>query len=290
MADPLKTLLVGGSGSALEHALEGHRGYRLVARRDALGELEDAIEVVCVAGEPSGRAATALAAIRAGRHVAVATPFATTVADADAIVGAARERGVRATVLHRRASPYVARSAELVASGRLGLPWALQVTLVEPGAEAGASTRLLCDGVDAVCAISGLEVVNVHAVSHGALTCASLGLERGAIATVVAGSSPTHDVTGGLGRIVMLGSQGMLAHEHDRPRLEVRSNRSASASVASDAGSAAACAHGVLDDLERAIRTQREPACSLTDGRRALAVALAAAESAASGTHVQLQT
>jgi predicted dehydrogenase len=197
---------------------------------------------------------------------------------------------VRATVLHRRASPYVARAAELVASGRLGLAWALQVSLVEPGADAAASTRLLCDGVDAVRAIVGLEVVSVHAVAGGGIISASLGLERGGIATVLAGASPTHDAAGGLGRIVMLGSQGMLSLEHDRPRLEVRSNRSASASVASDAGSPVACALGALDDLERAIRSEREPAATLDDGRRAFAVALAAADSVATGSHVQLRS
>jgi predicted dehydrogenase len=290
MSEALRTLLVGGSGSALEQALAQHSGFQVAAQRDALGVLEDGIAVVGVAGPPDTRAATALAAIGAGRHVVVATPFAATAAEADAVSAAAREHGVRATMLHRRASAHVARAAELVVSGRLGLPWALQISLVEPGADAAATVRLLCDGVDAVRAISGLEVADVHAVGSGELICASLGLERGAIATVLAGSSPTHDATGGLGRIVLLGSQGMLSLEHDRPRLEVRSNRSGSASVASDAGSARACAFGALDDLEHAIHGQREPATTLVDATRALTVALAAAASAATGTRIHLQT
>jgi predicted dehydrogenase len=289
MAETLAALLVGGDGGPLGDALARHRGYRLVERRETLGPLEG-IDVVCVGDAHETRAATALAAIQAGRHVLLTTPFAATAAEADELVAAARAQRVRATVLHRRASPYVARAAELVASGRLGLAWALQVSLVEPGADAAASTRLLCDGVDAVRAIVGLEVVSVHAVAGGGILSASLGLERGGIATVLAGASPTHDAAGGLGRIVMLGSQGMLSLEHDRPRLEVRSNRSASASVASDAGSPVACALGALDDLERAIRSEREPAVTLDDGRRAFAVALAAADSAATGSHVQLRS
>jgi predicted dehydrogenase len=289
MAERLAALLVGADGGPLAAALATHAGYRLVERRDELGPLEG-IDVVCVAGEPEQRAATALAAIRGGRHVLLATPFAATGAEADELVAEARAHGVRATVLHRRASPYIARATELVASGRLGLPWALQVSLVDPGGAPGSITRLLCDGVDAVRAIVGLEVVSVRAVAGGGIISASLGLERGAIATVLAGSSPTHDATGGLGRIVMLGSQGMLSLEHDRPRLEVRSNRSASASVASDAGSPVACALGALDDLERAIRSEREPVTTLDDGRRALAVACAATESAATGRHGQLRS
>jgi predicted dehydrogenase len=289
MAERLATLLVGAAGDPLEQALATHPGYRLVERRDELGSLEG-IDVVCVAAAPGQRAATALAAIRGARHVLLATPFAASAAEADELVAEARAHGVRATVLHRRASPYIARATELVASGRLGLPWALQVSLVDPGAASDSITGLLCDGVDAVRAIAGLEVVSVRAVAGGGVISASLGLERGAIATVLAGTSPTHDATGGLGRIVMLGSQGMLSLEHDRPRLEVRSNRSASASVASSAGSPVACARGALDDLEQAIRGGREPATTLDDGRRALAVALAAAESATTGRHTHLRS
>ena len=105
------TLAVGivGCGAVARHhvpALRAARGVRLVAAFDldataaagtgapvagSLAELIDAVDVVAVCTPPDRHADVAVAALQAGRGVLVEKPLATTLADADRIVGAAGE-------------------------------------------------------------------------------------------------------------------------------------------------------------------------------------------------------
>jgi UDP-N-acetyl-2-amino-2-deoxyglucuronate dehydrogenase len=68
-------------------------------------------------------AEVAVAAARAGKHVLVEKPLATTMADADAMLAAAREAGVVLMVAFcERYMPLYQRVKEIVASGALGRP------------------------------------------------------------------------------------------------------------------------------------------------------------------------
>ncbi|HEX7758767.1 MAG TPA: Gfo/Idh/MocA family oxidoreductase [Caulobacteraceae bacterium] len=60
---------------------------------DSLGALLEAVDVVSIASPATTHAKSALAALRAGRHVYVEKPIATDLADADAILGEASRRG-----------------------------------------------------------------------------------------------------------------------------------------------------------------------------------------------------
>jgi predicted dehydrogenase len=65
-----------------------------------LDDALDSVDAVVIATPPRTHAPLALAAIEAGKHVMVEKPLATSVADAAAIVDAARSRGVVAMVGH----------------------------------------------------------------------------------------------------------------------------------------------------------------------------------------------
>jgi predicted dehydrogenase len=298
-AAPLGVLVLGRDAAASElgRELAAHRSFRVVDVRDELEGAAslDGVDAVWAAGPAAGRLDAALAALRAGRHLLLSPPAQAEPARLAELARTAASAGLCAAAVHRRFSPQVVRAAELVASGRLGLPWALQLHLVEPGAGDGAAARLLAEGVDVVRAVTGLEVESVHAVASGAvapqaLLVASLALSRGALATIVAGRSDTRDrAGGGLGRLLLAGSQGMLCLEEDRPRLVVRSNVRESASRVGDGRAAGWIARGLLDDLAHALRGGAEPACGLLDAGRALAAAQAAAESARTGATIRIE-
>jgi len=86
---------------------------------DLLGR--DDVDTVTIA-TPSGlHPAQALAALRSGRHAIVEKPIALTVADADAVVAAGRERNlVVATISQRRFEPAVRALHAAIESGALG--------------------------------------------------------------------------------------------------------------------------------------------------------------------------
>src|SRR5690606_38208162 len=60
------------------------------------------VDVVVVCSPTSHHAANVLDALRAGKHVVVEKPMALTVADADAIVALARERGLMVSMISQR--------------------------------------------------------------------------------------------------------------------------------------------------------------------------------------------
>lgn len=82
---------------------------------------DDRIDVVYVATPHSAHVAAALLCLAAGRAVLVEKPFATSAADARALAGLARERGLFAMeAMWTRFNPLVVRLRELVADGAIG--------------------------------------------------------------------------------------------------------------------------------------------------------------------------
>lgn len=81
----------------------------------------DDVDVVCLC-TPSGRhAGQALAAVRASKHVVVEKPMTLSLEDADAVIAAAEENGVKlGVVLQRRAEPFFEQVKRAVDAGDLG--------------------------------------------------------------------------------------------------------------------------------------------------------------------------
>lgn len=79
------------------------------------------LEAVTIATPDHLHAAPAIAAAKAGKHLMVEKPLATTVADARAIMDAARSSGVQVMCdFHNRANPPFMDAREAVQAGRLG--------------------------------------------------------------------------------------------------------------------------------------------------------------------------
>lgn len=90
---------------------------------DRVEDLFPHVDVVCVNSPNYLHAAHAIAAARAGKHVIVEKPLATTIEEAEAIVAACAEAGVG--LAYAEELPFVpkfARVRELLASGALGGP------------------------------------------------------------------------------------------------------------------------------------------------------------------------
>lgn len=177
---------------------------------------------------------------------------------------ARRIRAVGGTlaVVHRRDSPPFRRAAELVGEGRLGVPRSVVLHLVEPGRPDPAGA--LFEAVDIVRAVVGLEVVAVRAAG-GANPVVLAELERGVAVTIVVGGGPEDG--SGLRRIVLVGSQAMLAVEEDRPRLERRGTAHPAAG-----GAIAARAAALAAELRGIVQHGRPPACGAEPALRAAGV------------------
>jgi predicted dehydrogenase len=259
-----------GDGAAGELAAQpGARGAA-----DLDGALEDpAVEAVWL-GAGGWRLQDARRVAAAGRALLLSGPPAATVAELEALAEVAEEHRVPVAVVHRRDSPPFARAAAFVAEGRLGLPRSVLVHLLEAGEADGE--RQLFEAVDAIRAIVGLDPLGAYAAgSHDddGTRVTIVELERDVPATVVAGRAPGADaVAAGLRRVVLVGSQGMLAFEEDRPRLEVRG----ADARPGDGGAVAARARALVQELAGMLREGRPPVCGLDAARSALAVVAAA--------------
>lgn len=99
------------------------RRYGIDAAHGSYAELaaDDRIDVVYVATPHSAHVTAARLCLEAGRPVLVEKPFATSAADARALAGLARERGLFAMeAMWTRFNPLVVRLRELVAEGAIG--------------------------------------------------------------------------------------------------------------------------------------------------------------------------
>jgi scyllo-inositol 2-dehydrogenase (NADP+) len=86
----------------VEQALSAHPGAQTLPSADVLFEAADAHDLVVVAAPNREHVPLGLAAAEAGLHLVVDKPLAPSVADAERLASAARERGVVASVFHNR--------------------------------------------------------------------------------------------------------------------------------------------------------------------------------------------
>lgn len=287
--------------------------YGVPYRRDVAAALtQPDVDLVSVCSEPTRHARLAAQAARAGKHVWLDKPLATTLADADAVVAAVEEAGVTLTYVHRLYAPAVQAARAALERGAVGLPRALHLTWVSAGGLTSGAVedfqlvvdRRLSGGgelmnflgypVDTARYLTGLEVTQVYASAdtyffephrqHGVedfgVVC--LTLERGVTATIICGRSPTPDHPAGGDRIVRVhGSAGTLLVDEGRPRLTLSADPPAPRSRGVPGLDALLAP--LLDDFVASVRTGRPPLRTARDGRALVAVIAAAYRSLASG-------
>lgn len=272
----------------------------------SIGELlgRDDVRAVVVASPSDRHEEHAIAAARAGKDVLVEKPIARTLEGAGRVIGAARASGVRLQVgFQRRYDTAYAEAHRIARSGSLGRPLFYRGTNRDRDAPSGAPGTLAREDILVESAIHDLdggpwlvgdEVRTVRATlatvgDPSTAPCPDLALvtltfARGAVAEIEAlrGARYGYDIrhelvcTGGSlligghpnGRLTVLGA---------RPRGEVLAGwleRFADAYVLE------------VRDFVQGVIERRPPRVTGEDGRRALAIALAAAEAADSGRSV----
>jgi UDP-N-acetyl-2-amino-2-deoxyglucuronate dehydrogenase len=254
------------------------------------------VDAVCLC-TPSGRhAAQAIAAARAGKHVLVEKPMALTLADADAMIAAAREAGVRLGVaFQRRTEPAYASLRSALQAGELGravlaivaLPYVRAQAYYDAAPWRGTWEQdgggvLMNQGIHLVDLLVWLlgDVLEVearaatvdHRIEVEDVLAATLCFAGGALGTIAA---TTCAAPGFPHRLEVYGTRGGMQVEGDG----VATDRAG----ASPTGIGATAHARLVADFVAAVREGREPLVSGEEGRRALAVVLAIYESARTG-------
>ncbi|MBD0274966.1 MAG: Gfo/Idh/MocA family oxidoreductase, partial [Acetobacteraceae bacterium] len=130
------------------------------------------VELISITAAPEQRAEMAVRAARAGKHVCIEAPMATTLAECRAVQAAVAEAGVCGMVFFRlRAHPVLAAAGDLVDQGALGVPGYLAVNCWE-GPEPDARAAAICDAADALCRLRGRAGAMAEVFAHsGVLLC-----------------------------------------------------------------------------------------------------------------------
>lgn len=254
------------------------------------------VDAVCLCTPSGQHAAQAIAAARAGKHVLVEKPMALTLADADAVTAAARAAGVRLGVaFQRRTEPAYTSLWSALRKGELGravlavvaLPYVRTQAYYDDAPWRGTWVQdgggvLMNQGIHLVDLLVWLlgDVEEVEArvatVAHDIevedVLAATLRFTSGALGTIAA---TTCAAPGFPHRVEVYGTRGGVRVEGD--------------GVAADGAGAGATGIGataharLVADFVSAVREGRDPMVSGEEGRRALAVVLAAYESARTG-------
>ncbi|MFL5802400.1 MAG: Gfo/Idh/MocA family protein [Roseiflexaceae bacterium] len=278
------------------------------------------VDAVCIC-TPSGRhAAQAIAAARAGKHVLVEKPMALTLADADAMIAASRDHGVRlAVALQRRADPVFQSVRAAIESGALGrltlgaisVPYLRAQSYYESAAWRGTwaldgGGALMNQGIhlldlliwymgDAIEAQASTATL-AHTIEVEDCVSATLRFEGGALGSV---ATTTAAAPGFPHRVEVYGDRGGVQIEGEQivrwevPGQELRVAHQEPGTISAGAGASptgiGAVGHTrLLGDLVAALQAGRAPLAPGEEGRRSLAAALAIYESARSGRPVRV--
>lgn len=298
------------------HDVDAGRAAALAERNggrvaESLDELLGAVDVVDVCTPTHLHAGVAIAAARAGRHVICEKPMARTLTDAEAMLAAAREAGVRLFVAHvlRFFPEYIAARAA-VRDGAIGDPAVLRLTrasfrprqpaghwFFDHAKSGGIILDLMIHDLDYARWIAG-EVAAVHCRSASVAqpeagvdhAVAILTHRSGAISHVSAswGYAPPTFTTA----FEIAGSHGLI-EQSSTATAPVTSSLLAGAAGGGPTAMADTSLAGdpfrlELAEFARAIRDGTEARIGAADGLEALRIALAADESARTGAVVRL--
>ncbi|HJZ45995.1 MAG TPA: Gfo/Idh/MocA family oxidoreductase [Roseiflexaceae bacterium] len=280
-------------------------GIRAFASPQAL--LAEGLDgVVICSANLHHRHLTELAAGRT-RHILCEKPIATTVADAEAMIEACAREGAKLQIAFPvRFAPPVMRLRALLRSGALGEIYSLKATNYGqmPGgwfvdralAGGGAVIDHTVHVIDLLRWFFDAEVSEVYAEVGDSLLHDGLGIDdagllsftlsNGAYGTLdTSWSRPAAFPTWGDVTIEVVAERGWARLDAFKQQLAVYSNR---ASRAQWVGWGSDMDLGLMRDFVAMIAEGREPSISGRDGLKALEVALAAYQSAASGAPVRL--
>jgi predicted dehydrogenase len=262
----------------------------------------DDVDAVVIATPNAQHHAVAMGALAAGKHVLVDKPMACSVAEADDMIAAAVRNGRVLVPFQntRFAAPFVA-AADQVRVGAIGAVTGFRVAFGHAGPQAwapeatwfferaaaggGCLIDLGVHAIDLLRAVAGDDVTHVSALLNGRSgdveTDAQLLVRtsRGAIGSVHASWSarpgPDHQLTvAGTDGTLHLDARTpltLLTASGERTRVELPETTSSP-----------------LEELLAAVRGERAPSVSASDGRAAVAVVEAAYRSAATGELVEV--
>ena len=182
--------LVGISDPDLERAKTV--GWEAGAPEMALDDLIGQSDALIVAAPAEAHYELATRALRAGRHVLVEKPIASTLAQADEMAALAKEHGLVLQVGHLERFSAAYRALE----GRTGAPLYIEATRIAPFKPRGTDVSVILDlmihDLDLVLALVASPIESVDAVgaavasAHEDIANARLRFRNGAVATITA--------------------------------------------------------------------------------------------------------
>jgi predicted dehydrogenase len=283
-------------------ATAGQLGVSFAADLDQL-LARPTLDAVIISSENVHHCALCLAACKAGKHVLCEKPLATTASDAEAMVDAAERAGVLlATAFPMRHSLPARQIRDALQAGTIGAVWAVRATnrgslppgwFLDPTVSGGGAV------MDHTVHVADLlrwylddEPVKVYAeISHGLNGLAvedaaflTITFRSGVVATLdPSWSRPPSFPTWGDVTMEIAGEHGTLQLDAGNQKLVLSPKPGQHARwLHWGAGADAA----MVADFVHAVRDGRRPLADGRDGERALAVALAAYDSARSGQPV----
>lgn len=318
--------LIGGTSRNLESANRFSAKHQCRAYRDLAEMLrDDAVGAVVICTPSGAHRDPALAAARAGRHVVVEKPLEITLARCDSIIKACDQAGVQlATIFQSRFSECWQQLKRAIDQGRFGrlalgdayVKWYRTQQYYDQGAwrgtwkldGGGALMNQAIHTVDLLLWLMGpVSRIAAHSatVAHERIEVedvltASLQFESGALGTLEA---TTAAFPGYQKKIEIHGSQGSVSIEEDRivrwefakPMAVDRQIQEQMTRETSGGGGAAdpsAISHAghraQYRDFVAAVRRDRKPAIDGHEGRRSVALTLAAYRSAKLGKSVKV--
>ena len=275
-------------------------------RLDALLARDD-VQAVVIASPPRFHAEHAIAAARAGKHIFLEKPMALTLQDADAIIAAADSAAVRLQVgFMRRYDPASAEAQARIRAGDIGEPRLFKGIDRDKDAPTGPPGSLpraaiLTDSAihdfDLARWLMADEVVAVRAtiavvgdrrtIPGPNVALVDLRFTRGALGNVetIHGARYGYDI-----RAEIVGTEGtLLIGGHHKTALQLLTASGAHHDLTGNWLDRFGDAYLLeMRDFVRATLDGRPPYVTADDGRRALAIALAADSAGERGTEVAL--
>ncbi|MEM7539678.1 MAG: Gfo/Idh/MocA family oxidoreductase [Chloroflexota bacterium] len=272
------------------------------------------IDVICLCTPSGQHPAQTIAAAKAGKHVIVEKPIALNLADADAMIAACEEAGVKLGVaLQRRAEPHFQRVYSAIEAGDFGeltlgsvlIPYHRPQAYYDQAEWRGTwdldgGGVLMNQGVHLVDLLVWFmgDPVETKAFAQTAkrdievedLAAATMRFENGGYATITAttttdpGFPHRVEIYGTKGGVQIEGdviSQWLLANPDEAQVEPFVSDEVAEAGAASDPRGIKATGHiNIFRDFIECLREDRPPAIDGAEGRRSLAAVLQVYEAA----------
>lgn len=292
-----------------------HRDTRLLAERygvpctadPAAALARDDVDLVLVCSEPTRHARLAAQALRAGKHVLMDKPMATTLDECAMLAEAAEGAPGKFTIVHRLFAPPIQRARRQIDAGHIGLIRSLDIEFLASGVHFATSVErpefvadpalsgggellnFLVYPTDYLRYLTGAEPVEVYAEAdtfffdaHRQFGVEDLGilsvqLEHDIVATLTVGRVPYAPTPGsGSSEVRIIGSHGHLTVDENRPQMTIWSTATERRGRTIGGESARGTVATEIDEFIRDILADRTPLYGLADGWAAIATIEAA--------------